>query len=296
MYDNVSYSGGMFAMGAAMVCVLAYTGMGVLFKRHASNGGGALELTAWLGVLAPLWLLLLGLGVPTQLLVLPHEPAYWMWTLVWAVLLPGTTLLMVQMLKTFSLSELTAGRKALVTLLAVGVDMALLHTPLRPSTLLAIGVITVAALSLPGAPKVKRVKRLPLLDRAAMLAGLALLLTVQLFAYKKALGYQPDLASHIVVAKLIAALCCLPLGVFVKGKGPGVWLALGVVGCYLVGSIAEGAALRGLPLSVLVATTTATAALMAAHDLWKKDLPSSPKTYGLLGVILAGFIMLAFWG
>jgi drug/metabolite transporter (DMT)-like permease len=283
------------ALSAAVLCVLAYTAMNVLFKRHTHNGGGAVSLTAWLGLLAPLWLLVLALGTPTHLLVIPHESAYWLWSAVWAILLPGTTLLMVHLLKTLSLSELTAARKALVTLLAVGVDFFVLATPLRWTTLLAIGVITVAALSLPAPPVRKLVQRLPLRERAAWLGLLALLFTLQLTAYKKALLYQPDLASHIVIVKALAALACLPLFAFERtGKAPPLRLALGVIGCYFLGSVSEGYALQGLPLSVLVAVTTATAALMAAHDLWKKDLPRSFKTYGLLGVILAGFVLLAF--
>jgi hypothetical protein len=139
-------------------------------------------------------------------------------------------------------------------------------------------------------------------ERAAWLGLLAVLFTLQLTAYKKALFYQPDLASHIVIVKALAALACLslfPLGRLRKGYSEpsscSLRVVLGVLACYFVGSVSEGYALRGLPLSVLVAVTTATAALMAGHDLWKKDLPSNPKTYGLLGLILAGFLILALF-
>ncbi|HEX2858786.1 MAG TPA: hypothetical protein VHP58_01095 [Alphaproteobacteria bacterium] len=286
------------AMLAALVCVGAYTAMNILFKRHAGAGGGALHLTAWLGLLAPLWGLLLGLGAPTHLLVLPPAPAYYAWCLLWALLLPGTTLLMVHLLKTLSLSELTSARKALVTLLAVGVDYFLLGTTFTVPLLLAVGVITVAALNLPAPPR-KKIKPLPLRVRTVWLLLLAALFTLQLLAYKRALAYQPDLVSHIVVIKLAAALCCLPL-FFFMGKGPkqrpAAGLILGVVVCYFVGSVAEGYALRGLPLTVLVAITTATAALMALHDLIRKDLPRTGEAFAMLALIFAGFALLAFAG
>lgn len=286
---------------AALTCTLAYTVMNILFKRHTGSGGGALQLTAWLGLLAPIWALALGLGTATHLLTLPESPAYWALSALWAVLLPATTLLMLHLLQTLSLSEVTSARKALVTLMALGVDVLLFHTTFPLPVLLAITVITGAALSLPAPPTVLKstASRPSLPVRLALLVGLSLLFTLQLWAYKKALTFQPDLLSHIISVKLLAALACLPLFLLPAARPAGsrgprnLPLLLGVIAAYLVGSVSEGYALQGLPLTILIAATTATAALMAAHDLWRKDLPRTRETAALLALIFAGFALLA---
>lgn len=280
---------------AAILAVLAYTGMNVLFKRHAGAGGNTVALTAWLGLLTPFWGLALFLGAPPHLLNLPANPAYWTLTALWAVLLPATTLLTLHLFKTLSLIEVTAARKALTTLFAIAVDALLLHTSFTMPTLFGVAIITIAALALPTAPS-QSPHALPPPHAAALLALLAALLTLQLLAYKQALAYQPDLPSHIIIAKFLASLFCLPLFLLIPKNThhrPTVPLILAVAACYLLGSVAEGFALRGLPLTVLIAVTTATAALMAAHDLWRKDLPRTPRTLALLAVIFAGFVILA---
>lgn len=281
---------------AAILAVFAYTGMNVLFKRHAGNGGSAVALTAWLGLLTPFWGLILLLGAPHYLINLPANPAYWAFSALWAVLLPVTTLLMIHLFKTLSLIEVTAARKALTTLFALAADLLILHTAFTAPTLLAIGVITIAALALPASPATPNTTPQPFAQRAALLTLLAALLTTQLLAYKEALHYQPDLASHIVIVKFMASIFCLPLFLTLpktQRTKPPTLLILGTVGCYLLGSIAEGYALRGLPLTVLIAVTTATAALMAAHDLWHRDLPRTRTTYALLALIFGGFVILA---
>lgn len=300
-------------MLAGILSVVAYSLMQLLFKRSGKPGhggtGGAnpLVLTAWLGLMAPLWLLLLGVGLPTGLLALELSTPYLAYTFAWAGLSVGTMLLMIVILQRVSLTEFTAYRKALVTAGALAADALIFGTTFSPLKLLAIGVVLAASLGLsvsaqPEPLPTKRGKKnspTPAsLKQTLLLMGLlGIAMTVQMVVYKRALELQPDLASHVFLAKGIAAVMSLALFALPairKAPAPaGLGFIFAIIACFFVGSVFEAAAIKHLPLTVVMILSMVAATAFAAHDLWRGDLPRKPRTFIFIILVFAGFAALA---
>lgn len=296
----------LIAATAALGSVLAYTGMNILFRRHAP-GANALALAAWFGLLLPLWWGLLALGYPHNLFTLPAQPAYYLHTAIWAGCTVGTLVLLIHLLKTVPLTPLTAARKALVTLGTLAADTFLFGIHFTPVKIALCGIILAATLTLPQTvpqPSPKARKSAPKstqttlqIPQIALIILLSLLFTLQLSTYKLAMAYQPDLLSHIIFAKGLAAFFSLPLFLLPQvRKNPITIKGLPVaamVGCFALGSILEAAAIRDLPLTYVLLISMLAPALFAVYDLATKSLPRTPKTAAILAVIFSAFYLLA---
>ena len=311
--SNMLNESNMIFMLAGILSVVAYSLMQLLFKRSGAPGrggtGGAdpLVLTAWLGLMAPLWLLLLGVGLPTGLLALELSTPYLLYTFAWAALSVGTMLLMIVILQRVSLTEFTAYRKALVTAGALAADALIFGIMFSPLKLLAIGTVLAASLGLslsaqpepiPAKRGKKKAQPSANLKQTLLLMGLlGVAMTIQMVVYKRALELQPDLASHVFLAKGLAAIMSLALfAVPAVRNAPapaGLGFIFAIIGCFFIGSVFEAAAIKHLPLTVVMILSMVAATAFAAHDLWRGDLPRKPRIFIFIGLVFAGFAALA---
>jgi drug/metabolite transporter (DMT)-like permease len=278
----------------------AYTLMQILFKR-GSPRASPLALTAWLGLLLPVWAAILWFGTATHLLVLTLTPAYLSATVLWALLSTATLALLIALIQRLSLTGLTAYRKAFITLIALTVDTFYLgQAPTLPK-LAAIALILACSINL-GRPSAKATRfikpRTPPLTQLLWVFGFSVLFTAQTYAYRYALALQPDLVSHVVFAKTLMAAFSLALWALPQTREHklpvGNRRMLAIVACFFMGSLLEGVALRTLSVSVIAATTLVSAAIFTAHDLWHRDLPRTRATWLALVGIFAGFALLAY--
>lgn len=287
------------ALLAGFASALAYTLMQIVFKR-ASPNASAVALTAWLGLLLPVWALTLGIGLSSHLLVLTLTPAYVGLTALWAILATATMALLIALIQRLSLTGLTAYRKAFITLIALAVDVLWLGLIPTPFKLAAIALILWGSINL-GRPPSKVLKfmrpRTPPLTQLLWVFGFSAVFTFQAYVYKWALALQPDLVSHVVFAKALMALASLALWTLPQVRAHplpvGKRSLLGVVTLFFIGSLLEGSALRTLAVSDLVVVSMVPAALLTLHDLWHRDLPATRATWLALAAIFGGFALLA---
>ncbi|MFZ2586530.1 MAG: hypothetical protein WAZ18_00160 [Alphaproteobacteria bacterium] len=282
-----------FALSAAVISVTAYMLMQLVFKRQ--GGAHPLATTAWVGVLLPVWVLMLVLGLSSHLLVFEFSWAYVGWTGLWAVLGVASMGLLLVMVNRLALTELVAYRKVFTLLLALVADVALMGVVLGNGKLVALGVVLAGSVVVSGQRVGKGV--FPWKD-VVIVAALCAVMALQLLAYQKALRLQPDVVSHICVAKAVFALFSLGLlGITEIRRGADTvsWGGLAAVaGLFAVGSIAEGFALKDLPMSVVVAVGLGMAGVFAAHDVVRGDIPRTPRALAGVGLVLAGLAMLAY--
>lgn len=285
-----------FPVVSGVVSVLAYTAMQIVFKR--ATGASPLALTAWLGVLLPLWLLVAGVGVPAQLVFVPAVPAYWLWTSLWALLAVGSMALLIGLTQRFALVELAAYRKVFGLFLAIFIDMMLIGTRFDDVALVLMALVLAGSVLL---TRERQHEQGPFPWKAVGLVfALCAVMLAQLFAYKQALVFQPDVISHMVVAKAVFAALSLLLWLVPsarQGAGSVSPLVLALVAvCFVVGSLAEGFMLQTLPLALVMLVGLGVSALFSVHDLLRRDLPATPRTLMGLMLVFSGFVLLAFYG
>jgi drug/metabolite transporter (DMT)-like permease len=303
---NMSYG----PIAAGIISIVAYSLMQLLFKRSGSaNKGGAdaLTLTAWLGLMAPLWLFVLAVGLPSGLLVLDFSGVYLAYVSGWAAFSVATMLMMIYILQRISLTEFTAYRKALVTAGVLLADGVVLHEHFSTASLAAIAFIVACSMGL-GAGQFntsktkktlkKQPKNLSVWATFGFMLALAMAMSLQMLVYKQAVLLQPDVLSHVFLAKALAAI--ISLGLFAvprvrkAGRPASIKLIFGVIICFFIGSVFEAAAIKHLPLTLVMILSLVAAAAFAAHDVWRKDLPRTWRTGGLIAGIFLGFAALAY--
>ncbi|MCP5404927.1 MAG: hypothetical protein H6922_01705 [Pseudomonadaceae bacterium] len=291
-----------FLLVCGVLSALAYTLMQLLFKHGRAYRGNPLALTAWLGLLAPVWGGLLWLGLHQKLLVLVASPAYFGWAALWAAMATVTMALIISLIQRLSLTELTAYRKAFAAGIAMLADVLWLHIAFEPLTLAAIALILLASVWLSTAPagRGRQVGPKDLAVSLLLVFMLAAGLTGQLYVYQQALLLQPDVLSHVVFVKMLMAVFSLGFWLLpsVRKHGqPAGWpLMLAIIGCYVVASFTEGYALQGLPVTLVVVTSFVAAACFTSHDLVTRDLPATRRTLVALLAVFGGFALLALGG
>ena len=279
---------------AALASGVAFALYQITIKRlHGAVGTlHPLAIPAWLGLLAPFWLAVFMATQGEGAYVLTPEALRW--PLAWAACSMLSTTGLVWLLRSFSLSEVAGYKKALITLGALGMDIALfgLHFPLF--TLLAIALLLGGALGLSSARN-----RIPSKAEWLVIALWCAVLVVQITLYKYGQRLQPSVLAHTVLAQLFvtvgyALLWLLPAirRQATGGMVPPLRLIAALWACMLAGTLLEGFAYAGLPLALVLVVTMLPAALMAAHDLWRGDLPRTPKAWLALGALAAGFMAL----
>ncbi len=286
-------------MNGFVICgvasALAYTAMQILFKRSAAYSGNPVVLTAWWGLLLPIWLGVLVLGVQMHLFVVNWSTPYVLWAVTWAVLATGSLTLMIWLIQRLGLVEMTAYRKAFAVAIALSVDVLWLGVSFNPMTIAAMALILAGALMLSaqdGWPS-----GADLLRRLFATALLAALLTVQLYVYKEALTYQTDVLAHVFVTKAMISILGLGLWVFptvYRAPRPASWGLIGaMVVCFIIASITEGYALQGLPTTLVILTSIVAAACFTAYDAWNGDIAATRRSWLAVTAVLSGFAILA---
>lgn len=291
-------------LAAGLTAAFAYTFMQIAIKRQGKPLG-SLPLMALLGLLLPLWLGILLIGLNSHLLVITITPTYLTLTLAWAVLAAGSMALLVYLIARLPLTPLTAWRKLFTLLLAMGIDLALLHQTFPMPKLAGLALLATGSFMLTPKPS-KPTKRKPTLPLAHTLLGAAVLagvMTLQLAIYQQALHTQTDVLSHVALAKSLMALCGLALlahtptrmgAATALNTRAGTITMLAVAGFFVVGSLAEGMALQHGTLTLLVVATLLVPAIFTAHDLWHGDLAPTRRTLLALALTFAGFALTAF--
>lgn len=284
-----------FPILAALLSVTAYMLMQIVFKRAGNTH--PLALTAWVGCLLPVWVGVLALGLPSHLLVFEPSTAYFAWTGLWAFLGVGSMGLLLVLIQKLALAELAAYRKVFTVLLVGLADVLLVGEVFSPTKLAVLGLILAGSVLLTS--QRKQVGPFPWVDIATV-AALCAIMAVQLYAYKRALALQPDVLSHIAFAKAVFAtfsLVLLALPTVRQGSGSvGLGVMLAVAGLFVVGSIAEGFALKDLPMAVVVATGLGMAGVFAVHDLARGDMPATPRSLTGITLVLLGLALLVRLG
>jgi hypothetical protein len=289
-----SFTLGLFAALASGVAFALYQ---ITIKRAhgaAAKPLHALAIPSWLGLLFPLWGVAFLSTQAHGVLAFNLTLEALRWPMGWAACTILTTTGLVWLLRTFSLSEVAGYKKALITLGAAATDVLVFGTHFPTLTLLAIGLLLGGALGLSGARN-----RLPTRTEWLIIGLWCAVLVLQISLYKY--GQQQQLLgggsimAHTVLAQMFAtggyaALWLLPT---IRAQPlPRPALILSLWACVLAGTVLEGFAYAGLPLALVLVVTMLPAALMAAHDLWRGDLPRSPKVWASLGVLVAGFLVL----
>lgn len=279
----------MLPLLAALASGTAFALMQVVLKRHAAHSHPFL-LPSLIGLLAPVWAALFIGTHASGALTYNFAPGALLYPLLWAVCTVSTTTILVWLLRSFSLTEVTGYKKALLTLGALGADIAVFHLKFPAAKLAAIGLLLVGALGLSHTRS-----RLPNLREALVLLVWCGLMTAQIVFYKEGLQQQHHVLSNTIIAQFMSAVMYSALN-FLPNIGnhskPPLSLTLPLLACALAGTLLEGFAYAGLPLAAVMLLTILPATLFAAHDLWRGDLPRHARTYGALAAIAAGFILL----
>ncbi len=278
---------------AALASGLAFAALQILFKRaHASHKKPPhpLALPSWLGFLWPVWMAIGLATTQTGALTYTLTPAALVFPAAWALCTVTTTTGLVWLLRRFSLSEVAGYKKALITLGALAADVSLFHTYFPLTTLAAIGLLLGGALGLSN-----QRGRYPTRHEWAIIGLWCAVLTVQIALYKHGQTLQPSVMAHTVVAQTMAtgAYACLWAWPAVRQQAwPSLTVIIPIWGCVLAGNVLEGFAYAGLPLALVLVVTMVPAACMAAHDLYRGDLPHHKGTWAALAALLAGFVVL----
>ncbi|MCA3244255.1 MAG: hypothetical protein INF43_02985 [Alphaproteobacteria bacterium] len=283
--------------------VLAALGSGVAFALYqmvvkqlhvlqpaAPGLAGMLAIPRWLGLLFPVWLAALLACWQTGALEFNLTPHALRWPLAWAACTVATTTGLVWLLKSFSLAEVAGYKKALITLGALLADVALFgfHFPLF--TLLAIALLLGGAVGLSQARN-----RLPSVTEWAVIGVWCAVLVLQITLYKYGQQQQPQVLAHTLLAQTFATAFYAGLWAWAPVRQqplpPRPWV-LALWAAFLAGTVLEGFAYAGLPLALVLVVTMLPAALLAAHDLWRGDLPRQPRTWLALASLALGFLLL----
>lgn len=250
----------------------------------------AFAIPRLLGFLLPFWLALGLAAWQTEWLSFNITAEALRWPLAWAVCTVLSTTVLVWLLGRFSLAEVAGYKKALITLGAVLVDIWLFGLGFPLLTLAAIALLLSGALGLS-----KARNRLPTRLEWGVIGVWCTVLVVQISLYKYGLQQQPQVLAHTVIAQTFAAslYALLWLVPHIKNlKLPPLRLIVPLWLAVLAGTMLEGFAYAGLPLALVLVVTMLPAALMAGHDLWRGDLPTSGRTWVALAALAAGFFVL----
>lgn len=274
---------------AALTSGLAFTGLQIIFKRHSKPGASPFAIPAYMGLLAPTWLVLL-LTTNTTLLDFNLTPAALIFPAMWAVCTVTTTTLLVWLLSRFSLTEVAGYKKALITFGALLADIYLFSVNFHIYKVAAIGFLLFGALTLS-----QTRHRIPTPSQALILLAWCSLLTLQITLYKTGQLHQPQVLANTILCQLMstslyALLWLLPS---VRRQTPLPTPALlGILACAFIGVSLEGFAYFALPLAVVMLVTILPATLFAAHDLYRGDLRPTPLTLRALLALAGGFTLL----
>lgn len=276
---------------AALASGTAFALMQLVLKRHAAHSHPLL-LPSLLGLLAPVWALLFIVTHATGTLTYNLTPGALLYPLLWALCTVTTTTILVWLLRSFSLTEVTGYKKALLTLGALGADITVFHQKFPAIKLAAIGLLLAGALGLSHTRS-----RMPTWREALVLLLWCGLMTAQITFYKEGLLQQPHVLSNSILAQFFSTVMYSAFN-FMPGmrqlKRPPLSLTLPLLACALTGTLLEGFGYAGLTLAAVMLLTILPATLFAAHDLWRGELPRQFRTYGALGAIAAGFALLIF--
>lgn len=281
------------AVLAALGSGFCFALMQIVFQktyREQGVGGNPLALARLLGLLFPVWVAVLWGGFESGAPAVHWGAEALRWAIIWAVCSALTTTGLVWLLGRFSLSEVTAYKKALLTAGALAADMLIFKVGMSWQLLLAVGLLLGASLGLSGARS-----RLPTRAEWAVMLVWCGVLVLQVTAYKTGQGMQPSVLAFTVLAQALvtgiyALLWLIPAVRRIPVPREGVVLL--IVGLVGVGTLVEGFAYKALPLSVVLLATLAPAALMSAHDLWRGLLPRNARVGVSLAALAGGFLVL----
>lgn len=280
-----------FPIFAALASGLAFAGMQMVMKKFTTQDTHPLFTPAFFGLLAPVWgiaLVILGTAgvVPFNL-----TAQGMMFPMLWAMVTVLSTCMLVWLFRTFSLTELTGYRKALITLGAVVADVVVFHLIFPLPELLAIGLLLIGALLLS-----RSRSRFPTPAEFGILVVWCSIMTVQITFYKEGQQYQSMVIANTILMQLVSSTlyACMWFLPKLRAQFKSLPLpALGLLlGFNLIGTVLEGFAYAGLPLAVLMVLTILPSTLFAAHDLWHGHLPRQMKSYVALVILATGLIML----
>lgn len=281
----------LFPILAALTSGTLFALMQLVMKRHTSATTHPLFMPAYFGFMTPIWLCgglisgslgLLSFNLTLQGLFYP---------LLWATVTVTSTCTLVWLFKNFSLTELVGYRKALITLGAMLMDVAIfsLHFPLPE--LAAIALILTGALLLSHSRS-----RLPTLAEFGILVLWCSIMTAQITFYKEAQHHQPSVLANAIVSQFLSSSLYLAFWLLPSLRNSVKHIPLShlavLLGTNLCGTLLEGFAYQGLPLAVLIVLTILPSTLFAAHDLWRGHLPRHSRSYAALGLLAAGLILL----
>jgi hypothetical protein len=276
---------------AALTSGTVFALMQLIMKRHTTRETHPLFMPAYFGLLAPVWLL--GGLTSGALGALEFNLSFdgLKYPFLWATVTVVSTCTLVWLFKTFSLTELTGYRKALITLGALLMDVLVFHLVFPAPELLAIALLLTGALLLS-----RSRSRLPNLAEFGILIAWCSIMTAQITFYKEGQLHQTSVLANTVLMQftsscLYACFWLLPSLRKSVQHIPLSHLAV-LLGTNLIGTLLEGFAYSGLPLAVLIVLTILPSTLFAAHDLWHGHLPRHPRSYTALAILAAGLVLL----
>jgi drug/metabolite transporter (DMT)-like permease len=278
---------------AALTSGTCFAIMQLMMKRHTTQTSHPFLTPAFFGLLTPFWLLMLAGNGTLHSLTFNLTPMGLLYPALWAAVTVTSTCILVWLFRTFSLTELTGYRKALITLGALVSDVLIFAIAFPLPELVAIALLLTGALLLS-----RSRSRLPSLAEFAILVGWCSVMTIQITFYKEGQHHQSSVLANTILMQLTssaiyASMWLLPQVRRQAAKLP--WQAIAVMlACNIAGTLLEGFAYAGLPLAALMVLTILPSTLFAAHDLWHGHLPRHPRSYVALAILALGLILLMF--
>lgn len=276
---------------AALTSGTVFALMQLIMKRHTTQETHPLFMPAYFGILAPVWLIGGLASGAAGALSFNLTFSGLLYPVLWAVVTVASTCTLVWLFKTYSLTELTGYRKALITLGALIMDVTVFHLIFPLPEIAAITALLIGALMLS-----KSRSRLPSPAEFGILIVWCSIMTAQITFYKEGQTHQTSVLANTILMQFLSSTmyACFWLLPSLRNSVkhiPLSHLAM-LLGTNLVGTLLEGFAYNGLPLAVLMVLTILPSTLFAAHDLWHGHLPRHPRSYTALAILAFGLILL----
>jgi len=285
----------MFFILMAILGEIGFMTLAVLGKRLRNRGVVTRSILGAYGLLSPVWaalaLYFIIQGDAT------FTPIYCGLVAVWIgicyILNSGTLFIS----KFQSLSEGVGYRFSLTALCAFVVDSVFFNTTFNPQSLISMGLLFLGgtALSFSRQKQVESNLKIPVFQRLGIILFLAVVEVATYSLFKMGAQMQESYLFHNVLSQALLfpvffligrtyLISDIKTGIFPTFY---IWAMMGLM---LAAAIAEGFAIAGLPVSLIIMFSLIRVVVYALHDIKTRELPLTPLNGLSIAMIAAGLV------